>query len=291
MWTSPPRRRAGAAALVLAAVLAGCSTTPDAPTGRRSSSVPSSRLHASVNQFRHEEGTRQLKAGVTNDGRTGIRVTRATIAWAGFAFPTVRLPDDPVLPGQTAAFAIDYGRARCGRAPAGGPTLVAVVDGRTRRLPLHVDDPGLLERLRVKACATTRLARVASVHLRLARRTVRSGGAEQLPASVVVRRRAGSVATVRIVDLEGSVLINLVPRDGARALPAVLRPPDSVLSFPVRFSSTQRCNGHAQSQSQQTFLLSAYLRLGARTPQRVLLPLTNAERDRLIGLVERGCGD
>jgi hypothetical protein len=277
-------------AAVLAVGLGGCSTTP-APPRRDNSSVPVGQLRASVNQFRHEEGTRQLKAGVTNDGRTAIRVSRATIAWAGFAFPTVRLPGDPVLPGQTAAFAIDYGKARCGRPPAGGPALVAVVDGRTRRLPLHVDDPGLLERLRLKACAATRLARVASVHLELARRTVRSGGAEQLPATIVVRRRAGSAATVRIVDLDGSVLIDLEPRDGSRALPAVLRARDSVLSFPVRFSSTQRCNAHAQSQSQQTFLFSAYLRLGPAPPQRVLLGLSNAERDRLIGLVERGCGD
>jgi hypothetical protein len=96
---------------------------------------------------------------------------------------------------------------------------------------------------------------------------------------------------VRIVEVDGSVLIDLEPRDGTHALPATLRPTDSVLSLPVRFGSTQRCNGHAQSQSQQTFLFSAFLRLGDRPPQRVLLPLSNRGRDRLIGLVERGCGD
>lgn len=288
MGTGPGRRTA--TVLALATLLSGCSAGSDG-TSRRSAGVPAGRLHASVNQFRHEEGTRQLKAGVTNNARVDIRVSRATIAWAGFAFPTVRLPDDPVLPGQTAAFAIDYGEPRCGRPPASRPMLVAVVDGRTRRLPLHVDDPGLLERLRLKACAAERLARVAVVRLHLARQTVRDGGAEQLPAMIVVRRRAGSAATVRIVDLDGSVLIDLEPRDGPHALPVVLRPADSVLSFPVRFASTQRCNGHAQSQSQQTFLFSAFLRLDDGPPQRVLLPLTKPERDRLIGLVERGCGD
>jgi hypothetical protein len=253
--------------------------------------VPASRLHASVNQFRNQEGTRQLKAGITNNGRTEIRVTRATIDWPGLEFPTVRMPDDAVLPGQTAAFTIEYGQPRCDRPPSSRPRLVAAVNGRNRRLPLHVDDPGLLERLRVKTCAAERLAGVATVQLRLARRTVRSGGREQLPATVVLRRRAGSTDAVRVVDLAGSVLIDLEPRDGSAALPALLRPADTVLSLPVRFGSTQRCNGHAQSQSQQTFLFSVYLRLGARPPQREILALSNAERDRLIGLVERGCGD
>jgi hypothetical protein len=272
--------------LALASVLAGCSSAPDGHRRGGTTTVPASRLHASVNQFRHEEGTRQLKAGITNNARADIRVSRATIAWAGLAFPTVRLPDDAVPPGQTAAFTIDYGKARCGRL-----TLVAVVDGRTRRLPLHVDVPGLLERLRQGACAAQRLSRVVVVRLRLARQAVRDRGEEHLPATIVVRRRPGSPGTVRIVDLNGSVLIDLVPRDGPRALPGVLRPTQRVLSFPVLFGSNQRCNGHAQSQSQQTFLFSAYLRLDDRPQQRVLLPLSNAQRDRLIGLVERGCGD
>jgi hypothetical protein len=242
--------------LALAVVLTGCSGGPD---GRphTGSIVPADRLHATVNQFRHEEGT-----------------------------------DDPVLPGQTAAFAIDYGEARCGRPPTSRPSLVAVIDGRTHRLPLHVDDPGLLERLRLKACAAERLAGVAVVHLYLARHTVRDAGEQQLPASIVVRRRSsGPSEVVRIVDLDGSVLIDLVPRDGSRAFPAVLGPTDPELSLPVRFGSTQRCNGHAQSQSQQTFLFSAFLRLDDDPPQRVLLPLSNRARDRLIGLVKRGCGD
>src|SRR3954447_23143694 len=88
----PSRRRRGAAparrpailppALVLARVLAaamvvaGCSSSP--PSTNRPDPAPL-RLDASVTQFRFDEGTRNLKAGVTNNGRRPIRVSQATI--------------------------------------------------------------------------------------------------------------------------------------------------------------------------------------------------------------------
>ena len=272
-----------ATAVALVAVT-GCTSGPSAPE-------PAPRplhLRASVNQFRYDEGTRHLKAGVTNNGDRDIAVTRATIAWPALAFPSVRLPAGAVHPGQTAAFTISYGTPRCSRQPAPPPLLVAEVNGRSTRLPLHVDDPGLLDRLRVKACDQERLDRVASVDLRLARRSVHTSGGEHLPATVVVRHRPGQTAPVRVVDLDGSVLIDLTPRDGAAALPT---PPSTggTLAFPVEFASAHRCDGHARGQSQQTFLFSAYLRVGSHPQQRVVLDLSSAERDRLIGLVDRDC--
>jgi hypothetical protein len=270
------------AAALLAAT--GCTSDPSAP---KSAPHPLN-LRASVNQFRYDEGTRHLKAGVTNDGKGDITVSRATIAWPVLAFPSVRLPAGVVHPGQTAAFTISYGTPRCTGQAAPRPVLVAVVNGRSMRLPLHVDDPGLLDRLRVKACDQKRLDRVASVDLRLARRPVRMSGGEVLPATVVVRHRPGQSAPVRVVDLDGSVLIDLAPRDGTAALPT--RPSrGGTLAFPVVFSSAHRCDGHARGQSQQTFLFSAYVRVGSRPEQRVVLDLSSAERDRLIGLVDRDC--
>jgi hypothetical protein len=246
------------------------------------------RLHASVAQFRFDEGTHNLKAGVTNSGRSDIRVDRATIVWPGFAFPTVELPDDPVPPGETAAFTIAYGAPRCAPLVGAEPVLVADVDGRTRRLPLHVDEPGLLGRLRVKACGQQRLDAVARVHLRLATRTVHKAGEEYLPGVIVLRRRAAGGA-LHIVDLGGSVLIDLVPRDGPRALPATLPSGRSLLRFPVLFGSAHRCDAHALGQSSQTFLLSAYVRVPGLAVQRELLRLDDADRSRLFGVVHRDC--
>ena len=64
--------------------LGGCS----APPGQRTQPAPL-RLDASVTQFRFDEGTRNLKAGVTNNSDREIRGSRATIVWDGLAFPTV----------------------------------------------------------------------------------------------------------------------------------------------------------------------------------------------------------
>ena len=267
------------------AALAGCSS-PSAP---KPVPTPPQRLVASVAQFRFDEGTRNLKAGVTDHSDADIRVSQATIAWDGFAFPTVPVSGGVVHPGQTAAFSITYGAPQCSVAPRARPLLVAVVDGRTLRLPLRVEDPQLLVRLHAKACAAERLDAAATVRLRLADHTTRIGGAEYLPGRVVVTHRPGATARVRIVDLGGSVLIDLLPRAGRTALPGELPGDRASLAFPVLLGSAHRCDAHALGQSSQTFLISAYVRLGAGPTQRVVLPLSTVERDRLIGIVHRDC--
>ncbi|HET9828970.1 MAG TPA: hypothetical protein VFQ11_10730 [Nocardioidaceae bacterium] len=271
-------------AVLLAASAGGCTAGP--PAGP---SPPRLRLEASITQYRFDEGTRNLKAGVSNDGTGDIRVTRATILWAPLAFPVVRLPEETIRPGQTAAFVITYGAPRCAGSPATAPVLVATVNGQTRRLPLHVDDPGLLVRLHAKACAEQRLATVAGVHLRVATRTEEIDGEEYLPADIVLRHRPGATGRVRIVDLSGSVLIQLLPRGGRGALPGELGPGSASTAFPVLFGSAHRCDAHALGQSSQTFLMSAFVRLGDRPPLRVVLPLSTRERDRLMGVIHRDC--
>ena len=94
---------------------------------------------------------------------------------------------------------------------------------------------------------------------------------------------------VRLVDLGGSVLLDLVPRDGPSALPGRLGPGSAATAFPVLLGSAHRCDAHARGQSSQTFLISAYVRRDAAPTQRVVLPLSPAERDRLLAVVDRDC--
>jgi hypothetical protein len=272
-------------ALTLLACLAGCSGEP-AP---RPAPTPAPLdLDASVAQFRFDEGTRNLKAGITNNSDREIRVSQATIVWDALAFPTVPITGGDVPPGQTAAFTIAYGAPQCRQPPATKPSLVAVIDGRTTRLPLRVEDPQLLVRLHDKACAEQRLDEVASVELRLGKhpRTVR--GEEYLPGDLVLRHRPGSTGRLRLVDLGGSVLLDLVPRDGGAAR-AVLEPAQEALAYPVLMGSAHRCDSHALGQSSQTFLVSAYVRLNGQPTLRVILPLSSDERDRLVAIVHRDC--
>jgi hypothetical protein len=112
---------------------------------------------------------------------------------------------------------------------------------------------------------------------------------EYLPGRLVLTHRPGATDRVRIVDLGGSVLLDLLPRDGRKALPGELAGEQRELAFPVLLGSAHRCDAHALGQSSQTFLISAYVRLGTEPTQRVILPLSTVERDRLTGLVHRDC--
>ena len=127
-------------------------------------------------------------------------------------------------PGQTAAFTIAYGAPQCGRPPATQPVLLAVIDGRARRLPLRVEDPGLLLRLQAKACAEQRLGDRRRWDLRLATTTETLRGEEYLPGDLVLRHRPGATDLVRWSTSAGSVLLELLPRGGRAALPGVLAP-------------------------------------------------------------------
>ena len=240
-------------------------------------------------QFRFDEGTRHLRAGVTNNSKRDIRVSSATIAWDGFRFPKVPITDDLVKPGLTAAFEIAYGAPRCSREPTGKPALIAVVDGHPRRLPLRVDDPGLLGRLREKACAAERLDAAASVRLSFEPTTVRVHGEEYLPGRVVMVRRPGNAEPIRIVDLGGSVLVDFVARNGPRSLPATLAADQRRFVLPVLAGSAHRCDGHARGNSSQTFLLSVYLRLGDAPVQRRILIPAEPDQVRVLAVIDRDC--
>lgn len=267
---------------VLLGFLVACTAQPPEPAP-----TPRARLVASVTQFRPDEGTNMLHAGVTNAGPGTVRVTEARVAWSGFTWPAVRVPATPVPAGQTAAFVVRYGAPRCTGRP-GRPQLLATVDGVVRRLPLHVDLPGLLGRLRRDACAARHLARTADVSLRWASRTAVRHGQEYLPGTVTLTRRSAGTP-VRVVDLGGSVLFDLVP-DRRGALPATMGARTARLRVAVRLVPAGRCDAHARGQSSQTFLFSVYLRRGRAPTHRDAFIPDRAVQQRLLDLLDRACG-
>jgi hypothetical protein len=292
------RVRSGILLALLLLVTGGCSGAPQEFPGARDRSgaaataapVAADQLRASLTQDRFAEGTRSVLAGVTNASRRTLRITDAAVDWPGLSFPPVHLDEPRIEPGETAAFTVKYDAARCDGPVREAPRMQVRVDERSMNLPLHVDIPGLLGRLRADACAQQRLSAVASVHLRLSERTEVVRGIEQLPAEVVVKRMPGSTAPVTVEDLAGSVLISLSPRAGRDALPVSLRPGQDRLALPVLLGSTGRCDGHARSQSSQTFLLGIFVRRGADPVQRVVQIPTRAEQERLLAMLDRVCG-
>jgi hypothetical protein len=168
--------------------------------------------------------------------------------------------------------------------------MAVVVDGAVVDVPLEHDDARGLARLHVRACAQQRLERSASVALRLRREPVTRAGEEYLPGAVVVRRRPGAPEELSVLDLAGSVLLELKPRDGRSVLPARLAAEHDVLRLPVLVGSVHRCDAHALGQSSQTFLFSVYVRLRGQPAQRVTAIPDQATKEALTGILDRDCG-
>ncbi|HET6628122.1 MAG TPA: hypothetical protein VFG63_17165 [Nocardioidaceae bacterium] len=246
-------------------------------------------LDASITQFRNDEGTRNLRAGVTNGSDTTVTVSRATLDWAGFAPTSVDIDDWVLEPGRTAGFTMQYGDARCGADPDAVPSLVVLVDDVELRLPLEVQDPQLLVRLHGHECAQQRLDAAASVTLELDAEPVTRAGEEYLPGAVLVRRRSDAADGLQVVDLGGSVLLHLDPRQGPDALPVRLSTGRDTVRLPVLAGSAHRCDAHALGNSSQTFLLSVYVRLRGDPVQRVITVPDKESKARLTSLILRDC--
>jgi hypothetical protein len=260
------------------------------PTSRHDEkpSPPASQLVATAGQFRYDEGTTKMETGITNNSSKAITVTSATIDWSGFAWSTVKLPGSPVPSTQTAAFISHFGRANCTAHP-GEPTLVAVINGARRRLPLHIDEPGLLQRLRARTCAQQRLADAATVTLSIGTSVVRSQGVPAFAGTVTLTRPHTPGDQVTVEDLGGSVLFDVLPREGRRLHPVRLAPDARTATIPIRVGPTQRCDAHTRSQSSQSFVFSVFSRTADDPVHRTIFIPDKGTQERLLGLIDRYC--
>ncbi|HEU4512698.1 MAG TPA: hypothetical protein VFR87_06300 [Nocardioidaceae bacterium] len=246
---------------------------------------PEPTLEVSVSQFRFDEGTRNLRAAVTNAGEGTVTVTEATIAWSGFERHAAEVEPEPLAPGDTVGFSLQYGDPRCPAGEDATPAMAAVVDGAERVVPLDKDDAAEIRLLHERECLVHELEAAADIELDLADRTTTSARGEHLDGRIVVRPRGGRA--IELVDLAGSVLLRLEAPDG---LPIRVSSSAGVTRIPVRISSAGRCDPHALGNSSQTFLFGIHVRLGDRPPQRVVRFPTAAEKRLLTGLLDRSCG-
>jgi len=261
----------------------------EAPTRERGKPTPpSSELYASAGQLRFDEGTRDVRTGITNNSSKPITVTTAKIRWDGFNWTGAKLPKEPVPPDETASFISHFGRANCTEKPSGA-RLLAVVNGVRRDLPLHLDQPGLFERLRAGACATQRLTDAASLTLSIGRSVLRDQGVPYYAGTVVLRRPQDSGEPVTVVDLRGSILFNVLPREGQSLRTARLPSGAKSLTIPIRVGPTRRCEGHARGDTSQPFLFAVYTRTGDGPVHRNVRVPDRATQLRLLGLIDRYC--
>ena len=253
--------------LLALALLTGCAA-----------SAPNIPLSASATTSRFDEGAPRLSVALRNTSSSEVKVSEVRLSGRGLSGDWVSL--DRAVAGKDAiAFKLPYDEGSCVLEP-GAPAIVVRYDGESHRLPLDLHPSSVLQQISTRQCALATLNRNAAV--KLLPGTLSDG---VYRTALEVRRLPGSKDSLAIVDLGGSVLLRM----SAPSLPVAL---DESATIPLTISPASRCDGHAQSQSSQTFLLSAFVSVkGADPPLRSILRLTDAVKADLQQMISEGCGE
>lgn len=267
-------------AVLVAIGSVGCSINEEPQPPEPVAAAPD--VTVSVLQQRVDESTRTVGVEATNRGSTPVHVSSVRLSGGGLdAAPTP--VDTDLQPGLTVALRTSYGSPNCTDRSA-AVTATLEIDGRVVDLPVDAAGEEEVDRLLDVDCARRTLAATAAVRLPGPYRSVTVDGEPRLRGRLVLQRRAGGEA-VDVRSLGGSVLIDLTPVGGLRDLGEGT---DRAVT-PVLLGSSGRCDAHALGGSTQTFLLSAYVRLGDGPEQRVVLTPSPAVQGRVLQVVDRAC--
>ena len=255
-------------------------------------------LHASVQQQRLDVGTRRIGVELTADSRTAVHVTAVQLLTDAFASRPATAKDTAFSPGATIDLVIEYGDPVCDQGVSVADAKVEVgydVDGRSGTTVLPVDDRGrgLLDRLHESGCAHETLVRAASIDYRLPFHRERVDGVQALVGALTLTRPAdgGSGDRVEVQSLLGSVLFDFLPLTGRVGSWGRLAPGDDTAVLPVEIRSSDLCTQHGRSQSQQTFVWSAYVRVGDHPVYRQIIEPPTALQNQANALLDDVCGE
>jgi hypothetical protein len=269
-------RQALSAATVVLLGVAGCAASEEPRQPPRAPKVS-----VTVLQQRVDEATRTVGVEATNRGDAPVHVSSVRLVGGGLDAQTTPLDTD-LQPGLTVALRTSYGSPDC-EDRVGRVSATLEIDGRIVELPVDAAGQEEIDRLLDVDCAGRTLAATAAVRLTGPYRRVVRDGPRLRGRLVLQRRDRGAAVDVR--SLGGSVLVELEPVDE----PADLDEGSERAVTPVLLGSTGRCDAHALGGSTQTFLLSAYVKLGDAPEQRVVLVPPNAVQDRVLRVVDRAC--
>ena len=101
-------------------------------------------------------------------------------------------------------------------------------------------------------------------------------------------RRGDAERDLEVAGVRDSVLLEFSLT--ASGIDTALSGDERSARLPVTLMPTGRCDGDALSQSQQTFLLSVFLRLEGDIEQALNVSPDTGVRGRAMSLVRRGCG-
>jgi hypothetical protein len=264
--------------LVGALLVTGCSSSPAAP---REAGPAAPRVRLSFIQQRIDEGTSRANLRlISREGRQ-LTVSGIGLDWEGYGGSFRRVYETTVAARQTLDLRMQMPSPSCGPAPAPAYGIV-VLDGVTVRARIDASGEGYLHRMWQRACDQRAVSKAVSIRYAGPWRSVRAFGWDGVQGRMEVVRRSGSQA-VTLTELTGSVLFDL------HAEPVVLPPGAASASSPVVFVPG-RCDAHGLSQSQQTFVFRATVRLDAGRRMRVYAEPDDATRRVANGMLRKACG-
>ncbi|MGY1787405.1 hypothetical protein [Geodermatophilus sp. SYSU D00698] len=222
----------------------------------------------------------QVQVRVTDTGTEPFTVTAVAIDSPGFAPLPDRALTAAYAPGRTIDLPTPYGEVVCDRAaePAAARLTVVRPDGRTEnlRVPLAAETLG---RIHEERCAVRAVLAVAGVTV-----TGLASDGDAVTGSLVLTRSGDDDRPVTVTRLEGNVLYDVAADD----LPRTLGAGDPTLEVPVEFAMA-RCDPHALAEVKQPHLFLLGLQVGDDDEVPADLPLDQAQRDVLSGLVATAC--
>jgi len=231
-------------------------------------------------------GVFQIK--LTNTGSEQFTVLATGLDSPGFTL----LPPNPretlFRPGARIDMPTPYGPVICDAEaePAYAALEVLRPDGTHEqvRVPLP-SDYGILTRIFDEKCQAAALAEAVAVEL-VEPRVVGSGAEQVLQATLQLTRRA-SEKSIAVTDLVGSMLYDLVERDGIE-LPLELAPEQSVLTVPIEIAPAT-CATHVIAETKKPFTFPLWLSLDGAEPLYSEIPTTAAQRAPLSGVLVEVC--
>ncbi|MBA2445734.1 MAG: hypothetical protein H0V49_10430 [Nocardioidaceae bacterium] len=253
-------------------------------------------VRANIVQQRIDEGTRRIGMRVSA-AKTSLHVVGVQLRSAGFQTLPATSKDTLIAPGRVIDLSTTYGAARCeGEDPAEGLSAVlTLVDSagssRAIEVPVTGHGVGLIRRLHDAECAHRQLSQAASISYSDFTRD-RIDGEEVLAGALELERadNGSSGEVVLVKSLAGSVLFDFRPL--ARGEPGVfarLAAGSQHTRLQVVIGSSGRCDQHARSQSTQTFLFSAFVRVGSAVQHREIVVPPPQLRRQALALLNAVC--
>lgn len=289
-----------AVAAVAVVVLTGCSgegsspAGPEAPeptgTATLSYAPPLPGISAEAYQTRVDEAVGdRFQIALTNTSAVGFTVVGTGLDSAGFT----RLPLSPrettFGPGARIDLPTPYGSALCDAGTSAEPAyaVLDVVGADGVREQLRAPLPSVatvLTRIHERECAADALA--AAVTVEFVDLVAVGAGAEQAGIGRLQVTRADASGSISVTGLRGSVLYKITP---GTDFPVEIATGQALAGLPVTITP-RTCEAHTIAETKQPFLFPLFISFDGAEAVYSEIPVPEAQRDLLFGVVEEVCG-